>query len=81
MPALGSSKVRKVRSKKKRVPKDIEDVQEPFCGQHRKSMVPLLDADPKVADQWCYEKNCGWGPEDFSQGSQVKAWWQCPSAT
>lgn len=40
-------------------------------------MVPLCDADPAVAAEWCYEKNHGWGPEDFSHASNVKAWWQC----
>lgn len=58
-------------------PPDIEDVQEPFCGSRKKDLVPLCDADPYVAAEWFYEKNCGWGPEDFSHGSGVKAWWQC----
>lgn len=28
-------------------------------------------------DEWYYEKNCGFGPEDFSYGSHVAAWWRC----
>jgi hypothetical protein len=64
------------RKKKKQIV-EIEDVQEPFCGSRKKDMVPLCDADPDVAEEWLYAKNCGWGPEDFSKGSNVKAWWQC----
>ena len=58
-------------------PPEIEDVQEPFCGQYRQNMTCLSDYDPLIAAEWFYEKNCGWGPEDFSHGSNVKAWWQC----
>lgn len=57
---------------------EIEDVQEPFCGCRRKSMVPLSDAEPKIAQQWNYKKNSGWGPEDFSRSSGVRCWWTCP---
>ncbi|CAN5176927.1 hypothetical protein BH10CYA1_BH10CYA1_62810 [soil metagenome] len=56
---------------------EIEDVQEPFCGSRKRDMVPLCDYDPLVAAEWFYEKNCGWGPDDFSHGSNVKAWWEC----
>lgn len=59
-------------------PPEIEDVSEPFCGCRRKHMVPLLDAYPIVSSEWCYEKNAGWGPEDFSHASTVNAWWVCP---
>jgi len=59
-------------------PPEIEDVSEPFCGIRRKNMVPLLDADPIVASEWSYDRNCGFGPEDFSHASSVKAWWECP---
>lgn len=31
-----------------------------------------------MALDWCYARNCGWGPEDFSYGSNVIAWWRCP---
>jgi len=56
---------------------EIEDVQEAFCGSRRKNLVPLADAAPEVAAEWLYAKNAGWGPEDFSRGSTVKAWWEC----
>jgi Zn finger protein HypA/HybF involved in hydrogenase expression len=69
----------KINKRKRRYPSpEIEDVQEPFCGSRLKTLVPLCDADPVVAAEWFYEKNCGWGPEHFSRGSNVKAWWQCP---
>ncbi len=57
---------------------EIEDVREPFCGCRRKNMVPLSVARPDIALEWCYEKNCGWGPEDLSDGSNVKVYWTCP---
>lgn len=36
-----------------------------------------MDAFPEVAAEWYYKKNCGYGPEDFNYGSNVKVWWQC----
>jgi len=59
---------------------EIEDVQEQFCGQRRKKklLVPFRDTHPEIAFEWCYAKNAGWGPEDFSRGSGVRAWWTCP---
>ena len=62
----------------KRVTTEIEDVREPFCGSRKKDLIPVCKADPQVASEWCYIKNCGWGPEDFSRGSNVKAYWDCP---
>src|SRR6185369_12534553 len=56
---------------------EIEEVQEPFCGCRRRNMVPLSDAEPEIADEWLYEKNAGWGPEDFSRASGVRCWWIC----
>ncbi len=41
-------------------------------------MVTLADAEPVIASDWLYAKNAGWGPEHFSRGSSVRAWWQCP---
>lgn len=41
-------------------------------------MVTLADAEPVIASEWLYSKNDGWGPEHFSHGSSVRAWWQCP---
>jgi hypothetical protein len=31
----------------------------------------------EVAEEWHYAKNCGFGPDDFSPGSSVNAWWEC----
>jgi hypothetical protein len=52
----------------------IEDVTEPLPMRRR---IPLSEYDSEVAQYWCYPKNCGFGPEDFSHGSRVKAWWYC----
>ena len=53
----------------------IETVIEP----HRNNLrgVPFNKAYPEMAIDLCYEKNCGFGPEDFSYGSNVIAWWKC----
>jgi Probable Zinc-ribbon domain len=53
----------------------IEDVVEPH--PHNRKRVSLAVAFPEIAAQWYYPKNCGFGPEDFSRGSQVNAWWRC----
>jgi Probable Zinc-ribbon domain len=63
---------------KKWKPPEIEDVDLPFCGRQRKNTTTLLDKHPEIAEEWCYAKNCGWGPEQFSHASSVKAWWVCP---
>jgi hypothetical protein len=52
----------------------IENVIEP-C--RRPGLIPLSVREPELALEWYYPKNCGFGPEDFSYGSQVAAWWQC----
>lgn len=52
----------------------IENVIEP-C--RRPGLTPLSEREPELALEWYYPKNCGFGPEDFSYGSQVAAWWQC----
>ena len=54
----------------------IEFVTEP--GGVRKPKVYLDKSHPEVSRQWCYERNRGFGPEDFSYGSKVSAWWKCP---
>lgn len=54
--------------------KPIEDVIEP-C--KRPGLVSLADREPEIALEWYYPLNCGFGPEDFSFGSQVNAYWQC----
>lgn len=53
----------------------IECVVEPF--NKRPGLIPLAVKAPDVAAEWYYAKNCGFGPEDFSYGSQVNAFWQC----
>ena len=54
--------------------KPIEAVIEP-C--QRPGLIRLSDREPEIALEWYYPLNCGFGPEDFSFGSQVNAWWQC----
>lgn len=57
--------------------KEIEDVQEPFCGRRRPGTRSLAEAYPEIAFEWCYLKNAGWGPDDFSHAQGVRAWWVC----
>ena len=37
----------------------------------------LRDTHPKIAAQWCYEKNSPLTPDLFSKGSNQKFWWLC----
>ncbi len=53
--------------------KYIEDVIEPRPIRR----ASLASAFPEIASEWHYKKNCGWGPEDFNYGSNIKVWWQC----
>lgn len=53
----------------------IEDIEEPYPLRKR---TPLSKSHPEVSLQWLYGKNCGWGPEDFSKGSNIRVWWHCP---
>lgn len=32
---------------------------------------------PEIANEWCYEKNNGLKPEDFSFGARESVWWEC----
>lgn len=52
----------------------IENVTKPFLLRKR---VPLSQSHPEIAVYWCFKKNCGFGPEDFSAGSTVMSWWIC----
>lgn len=52
----------------------IEDVVEPAPIRSR----TFAKAFPEAAARWCYERNCGFAPEDFSYGSSVHAWFKCP---
>ncbi|MFA6213282.1 MAG: zinc-ribbon domain-containing protein [Candidatus Obscuribacterales bacterium] len=52
----------------------IEDVVHP---RFLTRSVALSAANPEIAAEWLYSKNCGWGPEDFPTGSHVVAWFKC----
>jgi hypothetical protein len=45
---------------------------------HYKKRRPLSVTHPAICKYWLYKKNCGFGPEDFSYGSEVMVWWVCP---
>jgi Probable Zinc-ribbon domain len=55
---------------------EIEDVIEPF---RRRRSIMLSEAYPEVACEWCYGRNCGFGPEAFARFSAVRVWWVCSS--
>lgn len=44
---------------------------------NRQRKAPFSETHPEVAVEWLYEKNCGFGPEDFTYGSKVNAFWRC----
>ena len=54
----------------------IENIREPYPLEYQRR-TPLSEARPDIAIEWHPNKNDGWGPEDFSYGSQIKAWWRC----
>ena len=39
----------------------------------------LATRQPKLAQQWDYEKNEGLTPEHFTEFSHKKVWWKCPN--
>lgn len=53
----------------------IEFVEEPHPGFKAKAHIDK--SHPGVAEEWFYERNGHFGPEDFTYGSHVSAWWQC----
>lgn len=59
-------------------PRHIEDIYQPFPLMRR---TPLSRAFPEVAAQWDHKRNCGFGPEEFSFGSNVLVWWRCPEGS
>lgn len=63
--------------RRKKAPVPIEEVVEPG----RIDSVSFLKAYPEAAAMWLYSKNCGFGPEDFGQGSNVIAWFKCPNGS
>ncbi len=56
-------------------PKKIEELTEAFPITGRR--VSIVVSHPDIACFWYYKKNCGFGPEDFSYGSETKVWWFC----
>ena len=64
---------KKKRAKNKKAP-FIEDVIEPSCIR----TVSFAKAYPEAATLWDHKRNCGFGPEDFSYASSVRAWFKCP---
>src|SRR5258705_9396607 len=54
----------------------IEKVIEPYPLLKR---TPVSKSDSELTNEWLYSKNCGFGPEDFSRGSNVAVWWTCSS--
>lgn len=57
-----------------KLPIYIEDVVQPAMIKRRS----FAKAYPEAALLWDYKRNRGWGPEDFSYGSSVRAWFKCP---
>lgn len=55
----------------------IEDVVVPFNNRTKKPKPTLSNTHSELCAEWYFKKNCGFGPEDFSSGSRVCAWWQC----
>lgn len=58
-----------------RCPLYIADVIEPRPIRSRS----FAQACVEGALMWDYERNCGFGPEDFSYGSSAQAWFKCPN--
>ena len=53
----------------------IEDVENPYPIRS----MPFGRVCPEGAAMWHKKKNCGYGPEDFSYYSGVRAWFTCPN--
>ena len=51
----------------------------PFCAGKKISKTNnLLETHPELASEWHPTKNGDLKPEDFTFGSNIKAWWKCP---
>ena len=49
-----------------------------FCaGRYPSVTNNLAVMFPEIAKEWCYERNRGMKPEDFSYGANAKLWWTC----
>lgn len=55
----------------------IEEVLVPFNNRTKKPKPTLAQTHPELSKEWHYKKNCGFGPEDFSYGSNISVWWKC----
>lgn len=55
----------------------IEEIIEPH--PYNRKRASIAKSHPWLTSEWLYKKNCGWGPEDFSPGSDVAPWWRCPT--
>lgn len=53
----------------------IEIVEEPHS--HNRRRPPISVTHPHLTQEWHFKKNRGFGPEDFSYGSDVAPWWKC----
>ncbi len=51
----------------------------PYCSGKKvlKGVNDLKTLNPRLAEEWNYEKNAGLIPENFSASSGVKVWWKC----
>ncbi|MBX9940398.1 MAG: zinc-ribbon domain-containing protein [Candidatus Obscuribacterales bacterium] len=53
----------------------IEELEEPH--PHNRRRPPISVTHPHLTIEWHYKKNRGFGPEDFTSGSDVAPWWRC----
>jgi hypothetical protein len=45
---------------------------------HPVSGVPMTKVFPQIANDWIYELNLDYSPDDFNRGSNFMVWWRCP---
>lgn len=51
----------------------------PFCS-NKKTLIGYNDlntTNPIIAKEWCYKRNDGLKPTDYTSGSQKMVWWKC----
>ena len=51
----------------------------PYCSNHKvlNGYNDLATLNPKLANEWNYEKNGDLRPENFAPNSNIKVWWKC----
>lgn len=51
----------------------------PYCSNYKAwaGYNDLATVNPKLASEWCYEKNGGLRPTSVTVGSHKKVWWKC----